>query len=110
MGVLKLIEGKHIDSYIFDLKRVNTNLSHGPSKWFGRYKSFLGFPSGSKVFHSFRHTFRDKLTFAGISSEYVSEMLGHEHHGETFGRYGSAIPVTILSEQLNKVSFENIFS
>jgi hypothetical protein len=37
-------------------------------------------------------------------------MLGHEHHGETFGRYGSAIPVTILSEQLNKVSFESIFS
>ena len=110
MGVLKLIEGKHIDSYIFDLKRVNTNLSHGPSKWFGRYKSSLGFPSGSKVFHSFRHTFRDKLTFAGISSEYVSEMLGHEHLGETFGRYGSAIPVTILSEQLNKVSFESIFS
>ncbi len=110
MGVLKLIEGKHIDSYIFDLKRVNTNLSHGPSKWFGRYKSSLGFPSGSKVFHSFRHTFRDKLTFAGISSEYVSEMLGHEHLGETFGRYGSAIPVKILSEQLNKVSFESIFS
>ena len=110
MGVLDLTKGKSLDSYIFDLKRVNTNLSHGPSKWFGRYKSSLGFPSGSKVFHSFRHTFRDKLTFAGISSEYVSEMLGHEHLGETFGRYGSAIPVKILSEQLNKVSFESIFS
>jgi len=90
---------------LFDLRRINTNLGHIPSRWFSGYKASLGLPKGTKVFHSFRHTLRDKLTLSGVPNEHIRELLGHEQIGETFGRYGSSIPVTVLAESLGKLHF-----
>jgi len=105
LGLLDVVNKRPRKSFLFDLRRINTNLGHLPSKWFGGYKASLGLPKGTKVFHSFRHTLRDKLTSNGIPSEHTRELLGHEQIGETFGRYGSSIPVNILAESLEKLTF-----
>jgi integrase len=105
LGLLDIINKRSREHFLFDLKRVNTNLGHLPSKWFSGYKASLGLPKGTKVFHSFRHTFRDKLTLNGLPNEHIRELLGHEQIGETFGRYGSTIPVNVLAKSLEKLSF-----
>jgi integrase len=38
-----------------------SNLTGNWSKWFGRYKKSIGITDSKKVFHSFRHTFKDAL-------------------------------------------------
>ena len=105
LGLLDKVNMRSRGCFLFDLRRVNTNLGHVPSKWFGGYKASLGLPKGTKVFHSFRHTLRDKLTLSGVPNEHIRELLGHEQIGETFGRYGSSIPVSVLAESLEKLHF-----
>jgi len=104
LGLLGMLEKRPRECFLFDLTRINTNLGHMPSKWFGGYKASLGLPKGTKVFHSFRHTLRDKLTLCGVPNEHIREILGHEQVGETFGRYGSSIPVSVLVGSINKMS------
>ena len=103
LGLINILGRPSRTSFLFDLRRINTNLGHVPSKWFSGYKDSLGLPKGTKVFHSFRHTLRDKLTGAGVPSEHIREILGHEQLGETFGRYGSAIPIDVLKESIDKM-------
>ena len=105
LGFLDTVNKRPSESFLFDLSRINTNLGHVPSKWFSGYKASLGLPKGTKVFHSFRHTLRDKLTLNGVPNEHIRELLGHEQIGETFGRYGSSIPVKVLAESLEKLHF-----
>jgi integrase len=105
LGLLDTVKQRPSESFLFDLRRVNTNLGHVPSKWFGGYKAYLGLPKGTKVFHSFRHTLRDKLTLNGVPNEHIRELLGHEQIGETFGRYGSSIPVKVLAESVERLHF-----
>tara|TARA_B110000037_G_scaffold30702_1_gene36851 strand:- start:1758 stop:2702 length:945 start_codon:yes stop_codon:yes gene_type:complete len=105
LGLLDTVNKRPSESFLFDLSRINTNLGHVPPKWFGGYKASLGLPKGTKVFHSFRHTLRDKLMLNGVPNEHIRELLGHEQIGETFGRYGSCIPVKVLAESLEKLHF-----
>ena len=105
LGLLDVVNKRSRECFLFNLKRINTNLGHLPSKWFSGYKASLGLPKGTKVFHSFRHTLRDKLTLSGVPNEHIRELLGHEQIGETFGRYGSSIPVNVLAESLEKLDF-----
>ena len=105
LELLDVVNKRSRECFLFNLKRINTNLGHLPSKWFSGYKASLGLPKGTKVFHSFRHTLRDKLTLSGVPNEHIRELLGHEQIGETFGRYGSSIPVNVLAESLEKLDF-----
>ena len=105
LGLLDVVNKRSRECFLFNLKRINTNLGHVPSKWFSGYKASLGLPKGTKVFHSFRHTLRDKLTLSGVPNEHIRELLGHEQIGETFGRYGSSIPVKVLAESLERLQF-----
>jgi len=107
LGLLKL-KSRAGDSPLFSLRRINTNLSHKPSQWFSAYKTALGLPKSTKVFHSFRHTIRDALTASGVPAEHVREILGHDHPDETFGRYGSSIPVSILYKSLAGITFPRV--
>jgi integrase len=47
------------------------------SKWFGRYIGAHGITDGTKVFHSFRHSFVDALRLAGVGEEINIALLGH---------------------------------
>ncbi len=41
-----------------------------------------------KTLHSFRHTFTTKLKHAGVAEAIAAAILGHEHGGTTYNRYG----------------------
>jgi hypothetical protein len=49
------------DAWLFPLIAPNTGGVKAWSKWFGRYIRELGITDTAKVFHSFRHNFKDAL-------------------------------------------------
>lgn len=75
------------------------------SKWWGRYaRNELGITDSRKVFHSFRHTFKDACRGAGITEEVHDSLTGHSSGG--VGRhYGQGVPLTVLNIEISKISF-----
>jgi hypothetical protein len=58
------------------------------SKWFNRHLRALGITNSNKVFHSFRHGFKDALRAAQVSEDLNDALTGHA--GGTVGRsYGA---------------------
>ena len=48
------------------------------SQWFGRYlRQVVGISDRRKIFHSFRHTFKDMWREAGISKDLHDRLSGH---------------------------------
>jgi integrase len=59
------------------------------SKWFGRYKRFLGIDNENSVFHSFRHGFKDALRAAGVNEDVNDALTGHGGGNAVARGYGS---------------------
>src|SRR5258706_433804 len=53
----------------------------GWSKWFGRYIRRIGLHNKARVFHSFRHGFKDALRAAGVSEDLNDALTGHSGGG-----------------------------
>jgi integrase len=66
------------------------------SKWYGRYLDTLGITAKSKVFHSFRHLFKDLCRNAGMDDSAIDQICGHEP-GTVGGRYGSGRRIDVLA-------------
>ena len=58
------------------------------SKWFSHYKNRTGIADPKKTFHSFRHTFIDRLKQLDVPDGKIQELVGHANHSITTGRYG----------------------
>jgi len=73
------------------------------SKWFGRYlRSICGVEDTTKVFHSFRHTFKRMTRDAGISEEMHDALTGHSGGG--VGRsYGKGFSLKPLAKAMDEV-------
>lgn len=56
--------------------------------------------SDKKTTYSLRHTFASELITRGVSSDIVSELLGHKHIGMTLSRYAKGFSVEQLSEAI----------
>jgi integrase len=77
------------------------------SKWWGRYmRNTIGIKDPRKVFHSFRHTFKDACLRAGIGQEIHDALTGHAD-GDNEGRsYGAGQhPLKPLAAALKKVRY-----
>jgi hypothetical protein len=74
------------------------------SKWFGRYlRSTCGITDATKVFHSFRHTFKRMTRDASISEEMHDALTGHSGGG--VGRsYGKGFSLKPLAGALDKTT------
>jgi len=59
--------------------------------------------SGKKTTYSLRHTFASELITRGVSSDIVSELLGHKHIGMTLSRYAKGFSVEQLYEAIIKL-------
>jgi integrase len=80
------------------------------SKWWGRYmRKKIGITDERKVFHSFRHTFKDACRAAGIGQEIHDALTGHAD-GENEGRnYGAGQhPLRPLAEAIKKVRYPGL--
>jgi len=76
------------------------------SKWWSRYlRHDIGITASSKVFHSFRHTFKDVCREAGIGEEIHDALTGHAGGG--VGRhYGSGqYPLGPLVKAVRSLAF-----
>ena len=78
------------------------------SKWWGRYaRKELGITDPRKVFHSFRHTFKDACRKAGLGEEVHDALTGHSGGG--VGRqYGQGIQLNRLHDEITKIEYPEI--
>lgn len=76
------------------------------SQWFGNYlrREPVSITSPRKVFHSFRHLFKDMCRDAGLSEDVHDALTGHAA-GKGVGRsYGVGHSVARLSSELQKLT------
>jgi integrase len=76
------------------------------SKWFGRYKTELGFTSPKKVLYSLRHNMKDFMEAAEIPPKPLKRILGHASgDGTITDGYGSDIPFEVIHAHFSKIRF-----
>lgn len=103
MGLLEYVHnmGKTPKSLLFpNLKLYDGRHSIYFSKWFGRFKKAQGIESGMKVFHSFRHTFKEAIRNCGVHTDIHHRLTGHSS-SNVGDRYGG-ISISKLNEELQK--------
>ena len=75
------------------------------SKWFGRYKTLIGFTDHKLTFHSFRHTFIDRLKQLDVAEGKIQELVGHANHSITTGRYGKPYRPAALKQVIDALGY-----
>lgn len=79
------------------------------SKAFMRYlRNGLRITDPRKVFHSFRHTFRDACREAGLDEEIADALMGHSNAPRMGRRYGSNFSVRRLHEAVCKIEYPGL--
>lgn len=78
------------------------------SKWFSRFLKGLGLKRDKLTFHSFRHTFEDAARLARIDHAIMNALQGHSA-GDMSDRYGGQYPLTVLNDELQKISYEEVW-
>jgi integrase len=82
------------------------------TKWFHRYMRANGVPDQGKVFHSFRHTFKDALRAARTPEDLSDALTGHSNPtvGRGYGakhivhRYG----IETLKDAVDRVHYKGL--
>jgi integrase len=117
MGFARFVERqreKSIQSWLFpELSPAVPRGIKNWGRWFGRYVRSNADVSGGgeKVFHSFRHTFKDGARRAGLTEEIHDAITGHSN-GQSVGRsYGARTNVQRfgaqpLKEAIDRISFD----
>ncbi|UEM23064.1 site-specific integrase [Skermanella mucosa] len=77
------------------------------SKWWGRYARDIGITDNRKVFHSFRHGFKDACRAAGIEEAVFDALMGHSS-ASVSRRYGQGYPLARLAEAMASVRYDNL--
>lgn len=78
------------------------------SKWFGRYlRETVGITDKRKVFHSFRHTFKDACRAAAIPTEQHNALTGHSD-GTVASDYGGEFPLKVLSDAIKRITYPTL--
>ena len=83
------------------------------TKWFGRYIRAIGITDASKVFHSFRHLFKDALRSAKVPEDLNDALMGQATRGSVGRRYGARDIVTrygmaTLIEAVERVTYSGL--
>lgn len=83
------------------------------SKWFGRYLRAQGVTDTAKVFHSFRHGFKDALRKASPDEELRDALAGHKGPKSVARDYGAKEMLTrfgieLLKDAVEKVAYQGL--
>lgn len=92
------------------LKRnSNDRLSRTVSQRFARHLRNAGINDPKKVFHSFRHTFKDACRNAGIHEDVHDRLTGHT--SSSIGRYyGQGHDMAVLQREINKIGYAGVLN
>ncbi|MCX4025608.1 site-specific integrase [Endozoicomonas sp. SM1973] len=104
IGLLEYINSRKDEVKLFNLSLLQGIYGKTVSAWFTFIKNKLNFPS-TKVFHSFRHTFRDFAVESRVPSEHIKALLGHTQGDMTHGVYGSGFSLSLLNESMQQIDF-----
>ena len=75
------------------------------SKWFSRYKKSIGLTDKRKVFHSFRHTFKDALRNSDVDEALSDALTGHTN--SSVGRqYGQGYKLEKLNKAIQSIEYD----
>jgi hypothetical protein len=74
------------------------------SKWYSRYTRELGISDKRKVFHSFRHSFKDACRHAEIEEAIHDALTGHSN-GSIGRGYGLGHNIATLNKAIQKIDF-----
>ncbi|MFT5129676.1 MAG: integrase [Rhodothermales bacterium] len=87
------------------LKSSRDGYGQAFSRWFGAFLRREVTTDRSKVFHSLRHTFANELKQQGVAEVTIAELVGHENHNITTGRYGKRFAPKVLASAISKIHF-----
>jgi integrase len=77
-------------------------------KWYQRFNRQYITQDKRKVFHSFRHSFANKLKQQGVSEFLIAELMGHKNHSITTGRYGKKYEPYVLRDAIKCLKYETL--
>lgn len=111
LGLLEFVQQRRADrkTFLFDLKwQSHGGFGHGPSKDFRELSKAVGvWKLREKVFHSFRSALAQQLEEAGLDSQLIDWVLGHEvptirqkHYARNDGNIN--VPLRAVHEALSK--------
>ncbi|WP_051462590.1 site-specific integrase [Bradyrhizobium sp. URHA0013] len=80
------------------------------SKWFNRYlRNECGIGDTRKVFHSFRHTFKDACRNSDVAEDHHDQLTSHAARGRNAGRgYGVGLSLDTLNRSIQKVRYRGL--
>ncbi|HWM46180.1 MAG TPA: site-specific integrase [Xanthobacteraceae bacterium] len=117
-GFMRFVEARRkLDgefARLFPLLRPGPRGGYGEawSKWFGRYIRSIGITNRARVFHSFRHNFKDALREAGVSEDVNDALTGHAGGGvgRQYGKKDVArrFGFTVLADAVNKIGYRGL--
>jgi integrase len=119
LGFLKFVEDvrkRHGDkAFLFPLVAPDKGRAgvKAWSKWFGRYLRAQGVTDTAKVFHSFRHGFKDALRQGKVNQEIHDALTGHAQASTVSGGYGAKemlarFGVKVLRAAVAKVAYRGL--
>ncbi|MUK75526.1 tyrosine-type recombinase/integrase [Aliivibrio fischeri] len=100
LGFIEFVQSVQHERIFPELKESRDGFGSAASKWFGRFKTKLGFDKGQD-FHSFRHTVATQLKRHQVSHIVAGELLGHAQNNITYDRYGKGLDIASLKEVIN---------
>ncbi|MDO6543692.1 site-specific integrase [Photobacterium sanguinicancri] len=103
LGFIEYVQSVQHERIFPELKEARDGFGTAASKWFGRFKSKLGFERGYD-FHSFRHTVATQFKNKDVSPVVAGEILGHSQNNLTYDRYGKQIRVTTLVHTIQRLN------
>ncbi|TOQ66416.1 site-specific integrase, partial [Vibrio parahaemolyticus] len=92
LGFIEFVQSVQHERIFPELKESRDGFGAAASKWFGRFKTRLGFDRGHD-FHSFRHTVATQFKRHQVSHIVAGELLGHSQNSITYDRYGKGLDV-----------------
>ncbi len=102
LGFVEFVQSTQHARIFPELKESRDGFGASASKWFGRFKTKLGFDQGQD-FHSFRHTVATQFKRQQISHIVAGELLGHAQNNITYDRYGKGVEAAQLREIINLI-------
>ena len=86
--------------------RKKGKLTRTFSGWWRDHRRKRGVSDHRKVFHSFRHTFKEACRVAGVGEEVHDALTGHSGGG--VGRTYGTVPLEVKAREIAKVNYPDL--